>query len=119
MRENQNQLEALPVAVGSGAEPKRNPTGLAPVWAAGVAREGKEGKTAAPEAVGCILPAGQANWQSGLTGVLGTLAPTRSATRSATGSAGGEMTAGWGLRAPLWELSGQGGRDHALSADRS
>jgi hypothetical protein len=33
--------------------------GLAPLWAAGVAREGKDEKTAPTEAVGCILPAGR------------------------------------------------------------
>jgi hypothetical protein len=33
--------------------------GLAPLWAAGVAPEGKDEKTAPTEAVGCILPAGR------------------------------------------------------------
>jgi hypothetical protein len=33
--------------------------GLAPLWAAGVAPEGKDEKTAPTEAVGCILPDGR------------------------------------------------------------
>ena len=33
--------------------------GLAPLWAAGVAPEGKDEKTAPTEVVGCILPAGR------------------------------------------------------------
>jgi hypothetical protein len=33
--------------------------GLAPLWAAGVAREGKDEETAPTEAVGCIMTAGR------------------------------------------------------------
>ena len=35
--------------------------GLAPLWAAGLARGGKDEKTAPMEAVGCILAAGRAD----------------------------------------------------------
>ena len=33
--------------------------GLAPSWAAGVVRDGKDEKTVPTEAVGCILPGGR------------------------------------------------------------
>ena len=47
--------------------------GLAPLWASGVAWDGKDEKTAPTEAVGCILTAGREGKMEMLVEVVGTM----------------------------------------------